>query len=439
MTAERSDSHNQIVPMVTQSQSPISVLSNKEIGNVPQYVLPPLKALPADYMQIETFVKTAIFTKQNTCSSGKGANNTRSQHYRAIVDNLRASPAQTDLPLLYKLLRAFQGSQVLATIFSNFQMHNNLIHTILKLDVLPIYYMRQNNETDKVWLDDILDCYYHLLVAVCSANSTFIHPVFEVLIKHILFVIREPGVSLSFFGPADQNDEKSLAAQRKINKVHAVIQKVVLLVPKAKMELFPLISSRYPFMGHPFHVVKNYFLLIFQFWEYNDFMREELFQLILKKCLAMDVEIRIEDNGNVILDPESLTENKSSHLGEMEFAEELKKAKSVKDIANKLDTCIFYLMAFLDQQDPLFYQTHMSPFIPTLLEVHKSKFVQFSFWFMMEKDSRNEVSLLNWFRIVDRASLHELWSFFLLLEQSCSTLPTVYFGTYTDYIQYNKR
>uniref|UniRef100_A0A7S2JXY6 RNA polymerase I-specific transcription initiation factor RRN3 n=1 Tax=Leptocylindrus danicus TaxID=163516 RepID=A0A7S2JXY6_9STRA len=366
--------------------------------------LPPLKEPPADFEQVANFLQTAVHTRHNKSSvtPTKRPNHSSGSGYKAILDCLR-SPAKSDVNLLYKVLRALQGGQVLATVFGHPQLHAMLIHFALKLhlfDLGPKSGVDSKNKSageegveggntepdgskNEIY-DDVMNAHYHLLIAICSANSTFLHPVLDVLMRHIRFICARDSLDLNECNIIMDGSERS-SGDPALDKVHATIQKILFLVPKAKIDLFPLVSRNFPHITNPPQLVKNYSVVAMQMWQYGDFIREDLVLLMLNKALEMDVEIRIEDNGDVILD-DSKKDTEGDEENEV-VEKQTKKSKTVSDVAHKLDVNMKLIFSFLDKQERSFYDLYMPQFIPTLLDVYKSKFVQFSFWYLMEKDA----------------------------------------------------
>lgn len=333
------------------------------------------------------------------------------------MDCLR-SPAKSDVNLLYKVLRALQGGQVLATVFGHPQLHQTLIHFTLKLHLFDLgpkslvdlknlsgsdksSEMQSSKEgcSNNEIYNDVINAHYHLLIAICSANSTFLHPVLEVLMRHIRFICSQGSLDLDESNIImDAIDRPS--GDPTLDKIHATIHKILMLVPKAQIDLFPLVSRTFPHITNPSQLVKNYMIVTMQMWQYGDFIREDLVLLMLNKALEMDVEIRIEDNGNVILDDSNKGDNEDAMVVERETKKAKTVSVSVSDIAHKLDVNMKLIFLFLDKRERSFYSLYMPQFIPTLLDVYKSKFVQFSFWYLMEKDSRAEVSTNRFAKLV---------------------------------------
>ena len=381
-------------------KAPINVNGNNTLSF--HYELPSLRPPPHGYEQVTTFLQTAVNTRQNNSDPRKRPNHSSSTGYKAILDCIRQPPAQVDLSLLYKVLRALQGSQILATVFSHPQLHSLLIHSVFRLNILFLVDVRRGGAVglndDPSMYDDICACYYHLLVAICSANTTFLIPVFEAIVKQIRYVISREDLALNLEGSTPDSTSDSnkaqLEAHHRIEILHATIRKILLLIPKAKSELYPIISKHYPHVTQSLNVVRNYLVIVLQQWQYCDFIREELLLLVLKKCLEMDVEILIKDDGMAIIDPDINTEDDDPDKCNEETKEApQKKAKSVLDIANKLDINMQLLFCFLQNNDIHHQWKPLLKFVPILLDVHKSKFVQFCFWFLVERDSRIKVSL----------------------------------------------
>ena len=368
------------------------------------YELPKLRPPPKDFEQVATFLQTAVNTRQNNSDPCKRPNHSSTVGYKAILDCIRQPPAQVDLSLLYKILRALQGGQILATVFSYPQMHSILIHSVFRLNILFLVDVRRNGAAgehdDPDMHDDICTCYYHLLVGICSANTTFLIPVFEAIVKQMRYVISQEGVSLELDGSSPKTNsgditKAQMEAQSRINTLHATIEKILILIPKGKSELFPILSKHYPHVALTPSVVRNYLIVILQQWQYCKSIRQDLLLLILKKSLDMDVEILIKDDGMVIIDPDANVEDAADDDDEAKNESmdiPRKKTKTVLDIANKLDVNMHLLFTFLENHDIYDHWKALLKFVPVLLDVHKSKFVQFCFWYLVQRDTRIRVS-----------------------------------------------
>lgn len=209
-----------------------------------------------------------------------------------------------------------------------------------------------------VHADNLIDIYLHFLVTLVSANSTFLSSTLETLWKLLLQVtmsqvqsssssstftpleqsndlqvLPPPPMDDSLYPPQDQDekemDEVNNSSNSKDNtsiwilKLHTTLAKILHLVPKGKTELYSVLSSTFPYKLAPVQRQVSFLqqcLICIQ--NYLPTAHAPFLELWLDKCLEMDVEIRIEENGQVQLlnseDDDSNPSNKSKGEGEKE-------------------------------------------------------------------------------------------------------------------------
>ena len=129
----------------------------------------------------------------------------------------------------------------------------------------------------------IADAHLHLLVALASANS--IH------VTHAVSAIWKMATK----GLADCPTER-------ITRVHAALYTLVRICPKAKSEIFPAMASNFPFKLLPSNIHLWYFHQCLTVVKYVPQLQKDVLELFIDRCLEIDVEIKIEDGGDVKLD-----------------------------------------------------------------------------------------------------------------------------------------
>jgi hypothetical protein len=76
------------------------------------------------------------------------------------------------------------------------------------------------------------------------------------------------------------------------------------LCPKARTDLYPIIASNGPFWTKPRQELDYYYRQCFTVLEYLPNIREQVIALVIDKALEIDVNIKIKDGGEVIIDDE---------------------------------------------------------------------------------------------------------------------------------------
>ncbi len=166
----------------------------------------------------------------------------------------------------------------------------------------------------------------------------------------------------------------------RIHRIHAMIFNVLRLVPKSNSDLFPIIAAKFPFWLRDKESLVWYTNQSFKVLEYLPSFRRQLFELLIDKCVEIDVNIVIKDNGDVTIDE---TEQKASGSN-TDDDDKPKSTTSVDVLSDKLDA----LLELLFQQIRIGCENGVSSaretfyelfqiFETTILTTHKSKFVQF--------------------------------------------------------------
>ena len=129
----------------------------------------------------------------------------------------------------------------------------------------------------------IADAHLHLLVALASANS--IH------VTHAVSAIWKMATQ----GLADCPTER-------ITRVHAALYTLVRICPKAQSEIFPAMASNFPFKLLPCNIHLWYVHQCLAVVKYVPQLQKDVLELFIDRCLEIDVEIKIEDSGDVKID-----------------------------------------------------------------------------------------------------------------------------------------
>ena len=76
------------------------------------------------------------------------------------------------------------------------------------------------------------------------------------------------------------------------------------LCPKGNSDLFPILASNFPFRTKPANILVWYTKQCLTVLDYVPTLSAQVLELIVDKCLEMDVEIKIHKDGQVSIDKE---------------------------------------------------------------------------------------------------------------------------------------
>jgi len=230
-----------------------------------RFVLPKCPQFPtAEFQPVETFVANAV--------TSRDVNN---KAYRAILDSIRKAD---DPPMLCKVLLALRGT-TMNQLSGNPKTHAHLLHLLFRLD--PFVKKKQDSTLPDDYIS-LANAHLHLIVALVSANSVFLTPGMTALWRLIV----------------DLPD----APVERTQRVHAALATMLRLVPKGNSELFPILASSFPFRTRPTSEIVWYTRQCLHVLLYVPTLHSQLLELLLDKCLEMDVEIQIEEGGKVSID-----------------------------------------------------------------------------------------------------------------------------------------
>jgi len=291
------------------------------------------------------------------------------------------------------------------------------------------------------------EVYLNFIVALTSANSVFLTPTLNALWRLITSTdaVTPHDLELYLSSPllpsGDENNNKKtntttalelkqrfLQRQLKINSLlHGSLRKVLHLVPKGNSEIFPVIASSFPFKLAPLPTQVNYIKQSLIVLRYVPSMQRQFLELCVDKCLEIDVEIQIADNGKVKIeekksegDEDDYNENKhvndelvanlfqaqsenepmpkdsDAEIARKEQSEEEK----VDEMAEKLDTLMYLVFEHLQlvtsskQKSPSsLFKMLLPSFESVILTTHRCKFIQFLIVFLCGLDSAEDGNL----------------------------------------------
>jgi len=350
-------------------------MSNPVMSGERKNQFPKCKYLVSEIAAIETFVTNAIQSQEpqnnRTINSSK-SNSAHAEAYRAILNALKRP---NDPTMIWKVLLALRtaGHGSILNLLALKDNHAQLLHLIIRfVSTMPPNSFEETSVGSldaklQVYNDySICDAHFNLLLAIVSAKSTHVVPILTAVWK-----------LLTGYG--------SIGDEGVTNRIHLMISNVLRLVPRSNADLYPIIASRFPFWLRDKETLVWYTIQSFKVLEYLPTIRQGLFELLVDKCVEIDVNIFIEDNGNVSIDiknkdngddegenyPIAVTKNEKSNLN-----------TSVDVLSDKLDALLellFEQIQFGCQKcgSQLIYYEFLPIFESTILTTHKSKFVQF--------------------------------------------------------------
>lgn len=369
---------------------------------------------------VEKFVSEAISSRTaGDMSQDASQRKEAVSHYRAILDLLRK---KEDLAMTKKVLLALRSSgegTTMGKITGNSKRHSNLLDLIFRLEPFSDDGSEQSSSDPKAKLlnDDLslADAYLNLIVALVSANSVFLIPALNSIWREIVHTdaITPEDRQLMLYKdvPTSEEEKEDIIEQqfRRNARLHGTLSKILRLVPKGKSDIFPLIASEFPFKLHSLEKQACYAKQCFILLNYVPNIRQSILQLCIDKCLEIDVEIRIAQDGKVNIDEKKDDETKDD-IFEMDMGgdkeeekkdteKEIEKAKEqnsdpddkVDEMAEKLDTLMYltfqHLTASTDIKTPRqLYKMIVTIFDSVIITTHRSKFVQFIILFLCGLD-----------------------------------------------------
>ena len=204
--------------------------------------------------------------------------------------------------------------------------------------------------------------------------------------------------------------------QQKQSRLHRAVQSIVHIAPTAQLELFSICQSHFPHKRHHVLIQTEYISQLLTLCVHFPSLQLKLFDLVVSKCLEVDVEIVIEESGEVVIckddeaaglfdeadedDMFALDDNPGQGQGQGRGSAcpkgglgaapkiQLQVRDDVMEMADKLDCMLNVLLKFLLQhlasssqhapvlQDRIFSQ-FFQIFESRVLSTYKSKFVQY--------------------------------------------------------------
>ncbi|CAB1096312.1 unnamed protein product [Ectocarpus sp. CCAP 1310/34] len=191
--------------------------------------------------------------------------------------------------------------------------------------------------------DKIVQSFSGLLQHLVSANSTCMVPAMHMLVRNLVLTPRD----LDCEGNVDP------AALTRQHNVHAALQASLTLVPSGRSKLFGVLKQNYPHRRLRAEVLSDYALHALRVVQYAPLIEESVLRLIIEKGLEIDVEIKIMDTGEAVVDDE---DDECDALFTMDdvvdgTADNKKQSTDeVDEMADKLDGVMLVVFNYLDQR-----------------------------------------------------------------------------------------
>ena len=259
----------------------------------------------------------------------------------------------------------------------------------------------------------------YLINHIVSSNSTFLTRALNLYVRSLSppfkVGITNSHPTDSALAGTDEIVDADLQQRRLL--IHKAIRRVMDLVPTGRGVLFPILSDFFPHKRFDRVTQTAYVRQLLHICSYEPLLQHRILDLIAKKCLEMDVEIVIDDSGEVAIDRSADncmvsdveeeddqgvvfamdgSSSSSFETPRRPIAHSLSKQLTdtgtlptrippeVADTADKLDAMMEALMEFCEgevnkggQHFKTLSQHLLAIFEASILPVHKSKFVQF--------------------------------------------------------------
>lgn len=237
----------------------------------------------------------------------------------------------------------------------------------------------------------------NMLGSLVSSNATFLIPTFQYLVKSMV-PTQVPTSSNGLSSGQEENRRQNMA------RIHRCIRSLLSAVPTGQCELFPILASTFPHKRFDLHILESYVTELFRICEYFPGIEESILNLIISRCLEIDVEIVIEETGEAKIKDdvfESFEANEHMFLlddqenaklsGFRQFSGGAHKiSNEVASMADKLDVLLICLLQYLFEQlsknkkeiTQYMFNALLNIFEEKILATHRSKFVQFILFFV---------------------------------------------------------
>lgn len=292
----------------------------------------------------------------------------KSNHYNHIVAQVLK---RDDPDMLWRLLLALCTNVSLLT--QNHENFRDLVQTLYSYD----------------WKSEakVTVALLNLMGSLVSYNATFLAPTIQFLCK---------GFLVSNLNTIDRNTHSA--------RIHCLIRHLLLLAPTGQSELFPVLSQTYPHKRFDVDTLQSYVNELFSVTHYLPGIQENILDLIITKCIEIDVDIVVEDSGDVKINESDTFENSDAQEMSNMFSfdetgklqgfrltnDSQKLSDEVCAMAEKLDVLLISLIQYLDSEFSFgkleinisLFRSLLNIFEERVLPTHRSKFCQFIFFYI---------------------------------------------------------
>ena len=262
-----------------------------------------------------------------------------------------------------------------------------------------------------------------LIVNLVSCNAIFLSSAFSLFARSFLPQnITTAGIKEALTVELGQRETRGW--------IHQTIQHILKQVPVGQSVLLTTLYENFPHKRFSKQILSEYVQQLLIISEYLPVLQYRILDLIIDRCLEIDVEIIIEESGDVRIqrdydqdddlygdifqleDPNSsgMAHDTSANSGNGGDGDKPRIPKEVCELADKLDAMLMSLVSFFQKQlQPIQSQTPQVPsssgstqqdeatqrlyqhlmmiFEKRLLSAHKSKFVQFTIFYVTTRSS----------------------------------------------------
>lgn len=209
-----------------------------------------------DLEPVRQFLQNAIKMK----SRGEG------HHFAHVVDQLRT---RNDPEMLWKIYLGLVSS--VSNLTQRPEDYSDLIQSLFSYN----------------WMMEtkINIAFMNLINHLISANSVYFIPTLQLVVRSLVIVSSSTGIA---------SDEVRAI-------LHRTLKNAVILVPTGIVEVLPVLASNFPFRRQSVEIISGYCAELLNICDYMPVLQTRILELITEKCLEIDVEIVIEDSGEVML------------------------------------------------------------------------------------------------------------------------------------------
>jgi hypothetical protein len=297
------------------------------------------------------------------------------------------------------------------------------------------------------WKSDrkISIAFVNLVGCMVSANATFLIPSFQMLARSLVPTDADLTAQEQAATGGEVESEATIAARTNLqlshieslrerqDRIHKTLQGLLRLTPSGQDELFPVLESCFPYKRHSKGILSEFVAQVLMICEYLPSLQEKALDMIMSKCLEIDVEIVIEDTGEVKIvedyqgeneedmfhldDVNDTTNNataanaasngvqgsssnghllnKSGRSGSMSNERGQRIPAAVTEMADKLDAILSVVLQYIDRQfarggahsERLLHHL-LFVFESRVLFTYRSKFVQFLYFYVAQNNPR---------------------------------------------------